>query len=321
MERFQDGAELPYELNGGCYALPDTQTFYMMFYRKDILDEYGLTVPKTWDEFFNAAKLLSHNNLLVGVPYTKINSLDLPSSGIGSLSLYPTLLLQNKGKIYNDKLTATNLSDSLSIDIFSYFTEFYTDRGLPISYDFYNRFRTGEMPLGIAPYTQYNSLAIAAKEIDGLWEMAPIPGTVVDGVVNNTSAGGGTGSVILNQSKNKKAAWDFLKWWTSAEAQYRYSSDIESILGAAERQATANVEALSRLPWADNDRQALLEQWKNVTEIPEVPGSYYTVRSLDQAFWSVYNNGQNPRSAINTWSREADDEITRKLEEYGMNLE
>ena len=319
MSRFQKDADLPYRFNGKTYAIPDTQTFYMMFYRKDILGEYGISVPKTWDEFFNAATLLSYNNLMVGIPYVKISTLDIPNAGIGALSLFPTLLLQNGGKVYADDLKSTNLSDGLSANVFSYFTELYTDRDYPVSFDFYNRFRTGEMPIGIASYSQYNSLAVAAKEISGLWGMAPIPGTKVNGVINNTSAGGGTGSVILNQSRHKRAAWEFLKWWTSADVQYRYSTDIESILGAAERQTTANIEALTRLSWAEDDRVALLKQWENVTEIPEVPGSYYTVRSLDQAFWSVYNNGQNPRSALLKWSSEADAEIKRKRTEYGLN--
>lgn len=319
MKRFQKDADLPYRLNDKTYALPDTQTFFMMFYRKDILNEYGIGVPKTWDDFHNAATLLAYNNLIVGIPYTKISTLDIPHAGIGALSLYPTLLLQNGGKIYSEDLKSTDLSSSLSANVFSKFAEFYTDRDYPVSFDFYNRFRTGEMPLGIALYTQYNSLAVAAKEISGLWGMAPLPGTVVDGEINCASAGGGTGSVILNQSQHKESAWEFLKWWTSADTQYRYSTEIESILGAAERQATANVEALTWLSWAEEDRLALLQQWKNVQEIPEVPGSYYTVRSFDQAFWAVYNNGQNPRNALLKWSAEADAEIDRKRTEYGLN--
>lgn len=318
MKRFQKDADIPYRLNDKTYAIPDTQTFYMMFYRKDILAEYGIDVPKTWNDFHNAAKLLSYNNLTVGIPYTKISTLDVPHAGIGALSLYPTLLLQNGGKVYTDDLKATNLSSSLSANVFSEFAELYTDRDYPVSFDFYNRFRTGEMPLGIALYSQYNSLAVAAKEINGLWGMTQLPGVEINDTVNNISAGGGTGSVILNQSKHKEAAWEFLKWWTSADVQYRYSTEIESILGAAERQTTANVEALARLSWAEDDRKALLSQWEKVEEIPEVPGSYYTVRSFDQAFWAVYNNGQNPRNALLKWSSEADDEISRKRAEYGL---
>ncbi len=36
-DRFSDSAMVPFSFNGATYALPDTQTFPMMFYRKDIL--------------------------------------------------------------------------------------------------------------------------------------------------------------------------------------------------------------------------------------------------------------------------------------------
>ena len=36
VERFIDSGTVPYTYKGGVYALPDTQNFYMMFYRKDI---------------------------------------------------------------------------------------------------------------------------------------------------------------------------------------------------------------------------------------------------------------------------------------------
>ena len=36
---FQDGAETPYYYKDGLYGLPDTQSFYLMFYRTDILEE------------------------------------------------------------------------------------------------------------------------------------------------------------------------------------------------------------------------------------------------------------------------------------------
>lgn len=48
---FQNTALVPYTLNGAVYALPDSQKFYMMFCRKDILRELGIEIPKTWDDF------------------------------------------------------------------------------------------------------------------------------------------------------------------------------------------------------------------------------------------------------------------------------
>ena len=41
-------------------------------------------------------------------------------------------------------------------------------------YDFYTRFRYGEMPIGIANVEFYNTLVGAAPDIKGLWE-SPSP--------------------------------------------------------------------------------------------------------------------------------------------------
>ena len=41
------------------YALPDQQEFPMMFYRKDILTELGLDIPRTWDDIYRILLLYS----------------------------------------------------------------------------------------------------------------------------------------------------------------------------------------------------------------------------------------------------------------------
>ena len=111
-------------------------------------------------------------------------------------------------------------------------------------------------------------------------------------------------------------AWEFLKWWTSAETQTRYNNNVESLLGMIGRTTTANVEAFQNLAW-DKDHLEVMEQQRlQVKEVPEVPGSYYLSRAIDQAFWTVVNGETNSKDAVMKWSRVADDEITRKIEEY-----
>lgn len=318
--RFMPTACVPYEFNGGCYALPDTQTFYMLFYRKDIFEEFGLELPRTWEEFLKVMTVLTRNNMQVGLPYVQFNGVTVADEGVGALNLYPSLVAQMGGKIYNKELTKTLFDTPVALEAFRLWTSFYTEYKMPVSYDFYNRFRSGEMPMAIQPYTQYTTLSVAALELSGLWGMAPIPGTVMeDGTVNNAVTGGGTGSVILANSKCKQEAWEFLKWWTSDTTQVQYIDEIETILGVAARQPTANVSALGQLSWKRDDCKVLMEQWEKVEEVPEAVGSYYTSRSLDQAFWSVYNDLTNPRDTLTEWGDIVNDEIARKRSEYNFD--
>lgn len=313
LSRFQTGAELPYSYNGALYALPDTQNFFIMFYRRDILENLGLTVPKTWTEFLNTATVIQQNNLEVYVPYTQIVAATTVNGGIGGLHLLPTLMLQNELSFYNEEQTATALTSPKALSVFKYWTDFYRDYQFVKEADFYNRFRVGTMPLGIAQYSVYLTLYDAAPEIKNRWAVACVPST--DGG-NGFVAGSGTGCGIVKKSKHKAAAWEFLKWWTAADTQVRYSGNVESVLGMLGRPQTSNVEALGALAWNAEDKANILKQWESVREIPEIPGSYYLTRSVDQAFWQVINGKASVKDAVVKQSRVADSEIERKIKEY-----
>lgn len=317
MSLFQPGAELPYKYHGGCYALPDTQSFYVMFYRKDILEELGLELPQTWSDFLTATGILQRHNMNTYLPYIKITAATTVNTGAGGLSIFPTMLLQNGGKVYNDELNATAFFDAVSVKAFTSWTDYYTQYSLDQEANFYQKFRIGTIPLGISVYTQYLTFAAAAPEIDGKWAIAPIPGVMKeDGVIDRTCSGAGTGCAIMKSSKNKDAAWAFLKWWVSPETQYSNSAENEAILGETGRVASATVGAVEKLSWETDALDVILKQWQSVSEIPEVPGSYFVSRSIDQAFWAVKNGKASPKEAIRNWSEICDKEIARKIAEY-----
>ena len=313
LKRFNSGAEVPYCYKDALYALPDTQSFMLMFYRTDILTQLGVKVPETWEEFLLASTIIQRNNMNTYVPYTQIVASTTVNAGVGSLNLLPTLLAQSGLSLYNSELNATALNNEPTIEVFNKWASLYNEYTLNKEADFYNRFRNGVMPLGIAPYSTYMTIYSAAPEIKGRWSVATVPGNS-DG--NKSVAGAGTGCAIIEKSSNKKGAWEFLKWWTSEETQLRYSKNVESILGMIGRTPTANKNAMRRFAWNSYDRDVILKQWSYVKEVPEVPGSYYVTRAVDQAFWAVVNDNATVKDAVAKWSDFADEEITRKIKEY-----
>lgn len=315
-KRFMPNAVNPYIYKDGVYALPDTQTFYMMFYRDDILKEYGLSVPETWEEFINVSSVLMRNNLQIGLPYIQITNMDQINQGTGALNLFPTLLQQHGKDIYNSDFTGVDMFSNESVKAFTMLTDFYNEYSFPKTFDFYNRFRTGLMPLGIQSYTMYATLKSVASEIDGLWKIVPIPGVESENGINNSQVAGGTGAVIFKNSDDKKSAWEFLKWWTSADTQYLYSKNVESMLGLVARNPSANVEAVSRLGWEDSAWQEINKQWEKVSEWQEIPGGYYIPRAVDQAFWNVVNGGKTPREMLMKWNDSVNLEISEKISQY-----
>jgi ABC-type glycerol-3-phosphate transport system substrate-binding protein len=288
-----------------------------MFYRTDIFSRLNLKVPKTWNEFLENTAILQRNNMEAYIPYAKITAANTTDVGLGGLNLYATILMQNGGSVYNDDQSESLFTSSTSLHAFKYWTDMYTQYKIPTEMDFYNRFKVGTCPMGVTTYTTYTTLLQTAPEIRDRWSIALVPGTVRDdGAIDYTISGAGTGCAILNSSKNKESAWEFLKWWTSDDTQHRYNANVESVLGAVSRVTTANLEAFSKMGWDNEDLEILLEERNHIQEIPEIPGSYYLSRSVDQAYWAVINNTDTVKDAVTKWGKEANGEIKRKISEY-----
>ena len=303
--RFSLASIKPASFMGKVYGMPQTYPFLMMFYRTDIFREYGYTVPRTWYELKAMIPSLQRNGMEVGIPHT--------------LDVYATFLYQNGGQIYKGNGIATNLSDYTSIISFGDMTEFFTLYNCPVTYNFANRFRSGEMPVAIAPYSEYNQLTAFAPEIKGMWKMVPIPGTLdKNGNINNTAVGNATFSVIMRSSNHKEASWEFLKWFMSSEVQSDYAIRMESILGTCAKVESANVEALGKMTWSSSEYKELFKQMESIDSVPQVPGGYYLSRIITFAFNRVYNNDENPKEVLRDYIKELNDELTRKRAEFGL---
>ncbi|MBS4201956.1 extracellular solute-binding protein [Bacillus sp. FJAT-49732] len=320
--RFRESAILPYRFNGGVFALPEQQIFNMLFYRKDIFEELGLEVPQTWEDLYKIIPALQKNHMDIALPLVQDPQFPGEVQNLIPNQAFTMMLFQKDGELYRNNDTSSDLDSEISMEAFKDWTSLYTNYKLPLKFDFPNRFRTGEMPLGIADYTFYNHLSVSAPEIRGLWEFVPIPGTVQkDGSIRREVSSMGTSAIIMEQSKNKDASWEFLKWWTSKDVQVRFGREMEGLMGAAARYPTANIEGLKELPWPVKDYMQLEEQWQWVQGVPEVPGGYFTGRHLDNAFREVVNNGTNPREALNDFIIYINDEIRVKRKEFNLPLE
>ncbi len=314
--RFTQSALRPFEFNGGVYALPETQTFFMLFYRKDILTELGLEIPQTWDEVIDMIPVLQKRNLSFGLPQVMGQNV-----GIGFYA-YLMFLYQNGGSLYNDKGTASSLDTESAARAFIQWTKFYTDYGLPLQYDFINRFRSGELPIGIADYSQINILKVFAPDIKGLWGFTLVPGVRVEnGSINRFVPGNTTGAIIVRATENPDSSWEFLKWWTRADTQSDFGLELETVLGPSGRYSPANGEALKRIPWSKKDYALIVEQRDDVIGVPEIPGSYMTPRLIDFAFRDVVNNRRDPDDTLQDTCDAINDEITNKRMEFGLSLD
>ncbi len=314
--RFMPSALAPFAFDGGVYALPEAQTFFMLFHRNDILDELGQEVPQTWDDVVSLIPVLQKRNLTFGLPQAMG-----PYVGIGYYT-FAMFLYQNDGELYQVGNARSNLDSLSAIRAFTQWTRFYTDYHLPIQYDFLNRFRSGEIPVGIADYSLFNYLKVFAPDIQGLWGMSPVPGILeADGSLNRSVPGNTTGAVIVRSTPDLEDSWEFLKWWTSTDVQSRFGIELEIILGPSGRYSPANVEALRNIPWTRSELALIEEQLAQVFGVPEVPGSYMTPRLVDFALRDVLNRGLDPDESLKEATDAINNEIRNKYAEFGHGQE
>ncbi|KYG35285.1 extracellular solute-binding protein [Alkalihalobacillus trypoxylicola] len=318
--RFSESALVPYQFNEGVYALPETQTFPMMFYRTDIFDELNIEAPNTWEDLYRIMPDIQKNNMNIGIPINGVTGTGSVQGIESTLSSYTMFLYQNEGELYTREGERSLVDEEESINAFRKWTSLYVNYSIPVLYDFANRLRTGEMPIGIADYSTYNYLSVFAPELRGMWEMVPVPGTIQsDGTINRAVSSSGVSSIILKTSEKKEESWEFIKWWTSAEVQAKFGKELESIIGVAARYASANQEAAELLGWTSSVYRNLLEQWDWVVGNPEVPGGYFTPRHIENAFRKVYNDLDDPRETILDYTQIINLEIEHKRKEFGLD--
>jgi len=305
--RFSPSSLVQLQFNGATYGLPETQTFPMMFYRKDILAELGLEIPQTWSDVKVAMTVLAKNQMEFGM---------LPSEQVFAMLLY-----QNGGAYYNADGSRSALDSEEAVNSFKQYCQYYTDYKLDKETSVDQRFRTGECPIIIADYTLYNNLQVSAPDIDGLWGIAPVPGTVKeDGTIDRSVGSTGLTSLIMSATDEPKACWEFLKWWTSTEVQTSFGYEMESLQGEAGRVPTANLAAFENLAWKASDMEALLEQYAWVMGIPQVPGGYYSWRNVNNAFYTVTTDTDtaSPREELMDKVVLINEELHYKWEEFEL---
>jgi len=314
LPRFSKEAYRPFQLGDALYALPESVNYNVLFYRTDIMQELGLTVPHTWDELYEVLAVFQKNHLELGV----ISSFTTTTTTAMS-SLFVSMLYQFGGRVYDDAGKVCLLDEPVAVDAFREFCELYTKYGLSLKVDLLTRFRTGEVPMVINNFSFANELMVSAPEVNGLWKMTLLPGVMQeDGSVNRSTQVTNTGTVMFSNAKNPQNTWKLMKWWTSRDAQVEYARQIEAALGRANRWTSANIAAMEGIAWSREDIGVIKEQLKFAKALPEVAGGYYTGRSVNNALRTVVNSNSSVKETLYEYVKDINEELAIKRRELGL---
>ncbi|WP_287481757.1 extracellular solute-binding protein [Caldilinea sp.] len=309
---YTPGALLSYIIDDSVYAIPETQDFWITFYRKDILDAFGLPVPRTWNKVIEILPELQR----YGMNYSS------PLSGDAGIRWYfatAPYLFNFGAKLYSDDGFASGLGSEEALAAIKFMAESFTIYGMPLTTaSFYESFRYGLLPVGVSNIETYVKLMTAAPELEGLWGVDLYPATVLpDGTQNRYATGSAQASIMFKNTDKAQEGWEFLKWWMSTETQIDFQERLLLNYGREYLWNSANLEAFAALPIPWEHRRVILEQWQWLQEPVRLPGSYMQERELGNAWNRIVFDGVNPRVAIDRAILVTNREITRKMEEFG----
>ena len=302
----------PYVMGNGIYGATETQDFFVLMYRKDVLQKLGLSVPQTWSDVAAMMPTLRRNGMTFYLPL---------SSWTGVKPLYTTLpfFFQQGASLYSSDGFSTAINNEAGIQAFQTLTDLYTvysvQNNVP---NFYNNFRYAMPPIGIGNFTNYVQLRTAAPELQDSLGLALAPGTLrADGTIDRSETAAERACVILKSSKHQQESWTFLKWWLSTDVQVDFATTLQTRYGPEYMWNSANLDAFAQLDFPEADKKVILGQWKYEKEIPYNPASYMLERSLSDAWYSVVQSNVSPRIALNQAALDTNRELVWKLSEFG----
>lgn len=311
-KRFPAGLLIPAACNEGLYALPETFSFNVLFYRKDILESLGLEIPDDQEEVLALLPSLHR----YGMNYNNFVANSIGYKGFGTTMPY---IFQSGGRLYEKGNIKTLLGQQETLDGLRNLTDsfIYYDMDFEVA-SFYQSMRDGTLPIGTGDLFTFTQLLNAAPELSGKWGIALYPGIRDEnGEVQRWISGAAQSDLIFSSSQMLQEAWQFLDWWMSDEVQTEFAYTLQATLGNEYIWTGANMNAFAQAPLPAEYRDVIVEQAAWIYETPRVPGSYMVEREISNAIYSVVNDGENLRQALDEAVKRIDKEVERKLEEFG----
>jgi multiple sugar transport system substrate-binding protein len=199
----------------------------LLYYRTDIAEKAGITSPPaTWDDLKTMAKAMKEKG---GAKWGI-------SLGTKNWQEYFPLLWSNGGDV-TDASGKPTLNSPQAVEALTFYNSFFTEgltpNSVPEGFVVEAAFVTGDNPMFFSGPWHLGLVAKAGgADFEGKWAIAPMPKKVT-----TTSFLGGSNVVVYKNSKNKDAAWAFVKFLSDPKTQalwYTTATDLPAVQSAWE---------------------------------------------------------------------------------------
>jgi multiple sugar transport system substrate-binding protein len=205
--RFADGVWQQTTLGtDAVYAVPQDIGPMMFYYREDLFEEYGLTVPTTWDEFAQTARKLKK-----AAPDKDLTTFSANDSG-----LFAGLAQQAGAKWWTTSgdQWKVSINDEATQKVAKFWGGLVKEGAIdnqPMYTPAWNKaLNTGKQIAWVSAVWAPGTLTTAAPDTKGKWAMAPLPQWSAS--ENRTGSWGGSSTAVTTDSEHQAAAAKFAAW-------------------------------------------------------------------------------------------------------------
>ncbi|MEX2015699.1 MAG: ABC transporter substrate-binding protein [Candidatus Hydrogenedentales bacterium] len=284
-------------LGGQLYSFPYTKSVPMLFYNLRVLNAAGIeTAPRTWDEFLYQCRQVK----------TRLNK--IPWALSIDASTVDGMIYSMGGAIVRDGRTLFDSPES--IQVFALFDTLAQEQLLytiqPGRFDDESAFGQDEVAFAVRGSSSRPYFDLVKEGDRGSWGMVPLPQRDPDNP--KTVLYGGNICIFRTSEEQQRAAWAFIKYFTSPDVSVRWALATGYLLVRKSAASDPRMQAHWE-QWPD-DRLAF-ESLAYAEPEPNLPG-WQEVRGLiENALTAVVTGIKSGEQAARDLKREADAVLAR----------
>jgi multiple sugar transport system substrate-binding protein len=260
----------------------------ILYYRTDIATKAGITSPPaTWDDLMAMAKAMKEKG---GAKWGI-------SLGTKNWQEYFPFLWQNGGDVV-DASGNPALNSPQAVEALTFYDSFFkaglTPKSVPEGFDITPAFVKGDNPMFFSGPWHLGLIDTAGgADFKDKWAIAPMPKKVTA-----TSFLGGSNMVVYKNSKNKDAAWAFVKFVSDPTTQalwYKTVTDLPAVQAAWDDptvKGDANV-ALFGAQLKDTKAQPVSATWSELSS------------AINDTLEKMTTGGMEPQAAADQMQKDA----------------
>ena len=266
LENFPDGLNEIYNIKGKQFAVPKDFDTIGLWYNKKMFDEAGIPYPDdTWDwnKLKEVAKKLTKSD---GSQYGF-------GAGLSNQEGYYNFIYQNGGTVITDDMKS-GYDDPKTIEALDYYFSFIKEKlspALTVDKERAEAFQNGQVAMSV--FGSWNLSGFSAN--DYIRENADV--AVLPKGPDGTRATifNGLGNAIAANTKNPDAAWKWVEYLSSKEAQ-----EMQASLGVAISAYKGTADT-----WVNSNKDFAIKNYVDMLDYAQIrPYSQTTLKWEDKAY-------------------------------------